>query len=199
MLETSSLPPPANKENIQKFCANFHTLDKFEQYAQDSNSAELITKQDIQTLKDARGRRIKVGQNLIHIDSSYIAQIHATLAKLGIRCWGPDLEEDAGSLFNSACRFAAITTFQQLTIACGYDFMNWNSKYLEDVLLLNQAYNHYAHHFLAARFKAEKAKPGRYVETIQLKAANGNWNQVSGCFWRWCWCLCACGLMVSFV
>ncbi|KAA1127018.1 hypothetical protein PGTUg99_003187 [Puccinia graminis f. sp. tritici] len=174
LVETSSVPPQANKEHIRSFCTKFSTVDQVQRHFEDSHAAHLIARSDILTLKDARAGKIKVGQNLIHIDDGHIVYIHANLAKLGIRCWGPNLDEGPESLFNSACRIAALTGFQQIAIAGAYNFLNFDHKYKDDMLLFIRAYNHYVHHVLAQKYHAECKKPGSNQESIKVHKASTN-------------------------
>lgn len=174
LLQTGSVPPAANQEYIRSFCANFSSISEFERYAEDSNLAQLISAQDVITLKEARAGQIKVGRNFIHIQEDYISYIHGYLAKVGIRCWGPDLEEGSESLFNAACWIAAINIFRQIAVSGCYDFMNFNCLYKDDLLLLIRAYNHYVHHVMAQKYQAECKQAGKYQESAESKNAQKN-------------------------
>ncbi|KAH9444537.1 hypothetical protein Pst134EB_024798 [Puccinia striiformis f. sp. tritici] len=153
LVETRTVPPPANPEHIRSFCANFQTINEVQRYLEDSNSAALIANEDILTLKDARAGVTQVGKGFIHIDDGHISYIHAQLAKLGIRCWGPNLDEGPESLFNAACRIAALTIFQQIAVAGGYNFLNFNHNYKDDMLTFIRTYNHYVHHVPAKKYR----------------------------------------------
>jgi hypothetical protein len=84
LLETTSVPPPADPEHIHIFSQFFSTVPEVKRYITDSNSAALITHSDILTLKDARAGKTKVGKSFIHTDDGHIGYIHAYLAKAGI-------------------------------------------------------------------------------------------------------------------
>jgi hypothetical protein len=133
----------------------------------------------MQTLNNSQACRIKVGNNFIHIDEFHIHYTHGYLAKLGIQCWGPNLEEGPESLFNSACRIATLNTFQQMAIGGGYDFMSYNHKYNDETGLLIRAYNHYVHHVSMNKFTAEMRQPGKYKETVEAKSASTRRARVS--------------------
>ncbi|KAI9615694.1 hypothetical protein H4Q26_011330 [Puccinia striiformis f. sp. tritici PST-130] len=174
LVETRTVPPPANPEHIRSFCANFQTINEVQRYLEDSNSAALIANEDILTLKDARAGVTQVGKGFIHIDDGHISYIHAQLAKLGIRCWGPNLDEGPESLFNAACRIAALTIFQQIAVAGGYNFLNFNHNYKDDMLTFIRTYNHYVHHVLAKKYRAECKKVGSNEATIEKNNATRN-------------------------
>ncbi|KNZ59351.1 hypothetical protein VP01_1751g4 [Puccinia sorghi] len=174
IVEVSTPPPPANPTLVEQFCNHFGDIDTFERHVKNSNAAELVSQADVQTMKDARAGRIRVGNHFVHIDETHIHYIHGYLAKLGIQCWGPNLEEGPESLFNSAMRIAALNTFRQMAIANGYDFMNFNRKYINDMARFIYTYNHYVHHVSSIKFVAETKQPGKYKETVDLKNASKN-------------------------
>ncbi|KAG0143432.1 hypothetical protein CROQUDRAFT_96295 [Cronartium quercuum f. sp. fusiforme G11] len=140
----------------------------------DTNASQLIANDEIITLKDAHVGTTQVGANFIHIDDSYIHYIHAHLAKLGICCWGPNLDEGPKSLFNAACRIAALTGFQQIAALGGYNFLNFNHTYKDDMLLFIHAYNHYVHHVLAKKYRSECNKAGSTKEVAAARNATRN-------------------------
>ncbi|KAA1111270.1 hypothetical protein PGTUg99_002766 [Puccinia graminis f. sp. tritici] len=153
---------------------NFKDINDFEIRINNSNAAALIAQADVQTLKDACAGNIWVGWNFIHIGEMHLLYIHGYLAKLGIQCWGPDLEEGPESLFNSACRIAALKTFQQVAGAGSYDFMNFNHDYKDNMVRFIDAYNHYVHHVSSKKFQAKIKQPGKYKETVELKTTSRN-------------------------
>ena len=179
LLKTGSVPPRADPEHIRMFSAYFQTVNQVEQYIMDSNSAALISQDDILTLKNARSGKTKVGNSLVHIDDGHISYIHAYLAKAGIRCWGPNLDEGPESLFNAACRISALISFQQIAISGGYNFLNFNPKYKDDMLLLIRAYNHYVHHVLAQKYHTECKMVGKNQQAIETHNASRNRTRVS--------------------
>ncbi|EFP86431.2 uncharacterized protein PGTG_12387 [Puccinia graminis f. sp. tritici CRL 75-36-700-3] len=151
---------------LKQFCSSFKDINDFEIRINNSNAAALIAQADVQTLKDACAGNIWVGWNFIHIGEMHLLYIHGYLAKLGIQCWGPDLEEGPESLFNSACRIAALKTFQQVAGAGSYDFMNFNHDYKDNMVRFIDAYNHYVHHVSSKKFQAKIKQPGKYKETL---------------------------------
>jgi hypothetical protein len=179
MVEVGTPPPPASPELVSQFCSHFQDLDSFQRHLDDSNAAELVSRADIETMKDAWAGRIKVGKNFVHIAETHILYVHGYLAKLGIQCWGPNLEEGPESLFNSACRISALNTFRQVAGAGGYDFMNFNQAYKDDMVILIRAYNHYVHHISFNKFSAELKQPGKYKETVEAKNTSRNRSRVS--------------------
>ncbi|KAI9616823.1 hypothetical protein KEM48_005069 [Puccinia striiformis f. sp. tritici PST-130] len=86
----------------------------------------------------------------------------AILARLGIRVWAPDLEDLPDSLYNEACRQAALKSFRQASVGGAYAYMNVNLKYATDLTLLIPAYNHYVHYLQATRYNREKNQTGKF-------------------------------------
>ncbi|WAR59686.1 hypothetical protein PtB15_11B326 [Puccinia triticina] len=171
LLETASVPPVINAALVAEFCSRFSNVADFERFAQDSNSASILAESDVQTLRDARAGRIKVGKSFGHIEESYIAYIHGYLAKLGICIWCPNLEEGPKSLYNLACRIAALNIFRQIAMSGAYDFMNFNRKYKDNMVIFIRAYNHYVHHVQLDKFSKENKEPGKHAETVMVKNA----------------------------
>ncbi|KAI9605350.1 hypothetical protein KEM48_002290 [Puccinia striiformis f. sp. tritici PST-130] len=163
MIETVSVPPAANPELFQQFCARFTDISQFNVFAEESAAS------DISMLQDAKAGAIKVGKHLVHIDDNAVRYIHAYLGKLGIRVWGPNLFEGPESIYNSACRMAAINTLQQVASSGAYNFMNFNRKYLTETGLFIRTYNHFVQHLLKKRFDAEVKNPGAYQAVLAFK------------------------------
>ncbi|POW12708.1 hypothetical protein PSTT_04425, partial [Puccinia striiformis] len=168
MIKTVSVPPAANPELFQQFCARFTDISQFNVFAEESAAS------DISMLQDAKAGAIKVGKHLVHIDDNAVRYIHAYLGKLGIRVWGPNLFEGPESIYNSACRMAAINTLQQVASSGAYNFMNFNRKYLTETGLFIQTYNHFVQHLLKKRFDAEVKNPGAYQAVVLAKNSGTN-------------------------
>ncbi|KAG0142142.1 hypothetical protein CROQUDRAFT_97932 [Cronartium quercuum f. sp. fusiforme G11] len=90
------------------------------------NAPEIISQADVQTLRDGCSEKIKTSRGLLHIPEDLIWYMHAHFAKLGIRCWGPNLAEGPKSLFNSGMRIAALSTFRMFASHGAYNFLKIN-------------------------------------------------------------------------
>ncbi|KAI9624303.1 hypothetical protein KEM48_009046 [Puccinia striiformis f. sp. tritici PST-130] len=121
-----------------------------------------------------KGRCHQGWKHLVHIDDNAVRYIHAYLGKLGIRVWGPNLFKGPESIYNSACRMAAINTLQQVASSGVYNFMNFNRKYLTETGLFIRTYNHFVHHLLKKRFDAEVKNPGAYQAVVLAKNSGTN-------------------------
>ncbi|KAI7947786.1 hypothetical protein MJO28_009694 [Puccinia striiformis f. sp. tritici] len=150
MFEVRTPPPPANPELVRQFCSTFKDVSDFERHVDNANAAQLVAAANVQTLKDARWEN------------------------QSIRRWGPNLEEGQESLFNSACRIAALNTFLQMAGAGGYDFMGFNHAYRDDVVLSIKTYDHFVHHLSSKKFCAEVKEPGKYAKKVEPKNISGN-------------------------
>ncbi|KAG0151447.1 hypothetical protein CROQUDRAFT_543413 [Cronartium quercuum f. sp. fusiforme G11] len=107
------------------------------------------------SLKELRTGGHKIACGLGHIDEILILYISGILAKVGIRAWGPDLNDAPDSLYNSACRITALNIFCQLLAIGTYNYMNVNLKHSNSLSLMTSVYNHYVHFVMAAKYKTE--------------------------------------------
>ncbi|KNZ50221.1 hypothetical protein VP01_453g13 [Puccinia sorghi] len=143
--DLKSVPPQADPEHIRIFSAYFQNINQFEKYITDSNSAALISQKDILTVKDA-----------------------------SCQIWGPNLDKGPEILFNSECQISALISFEQIDIAGGYNFLNFNPKYKDDMLLFICANNHYVHHVLSQKYQTECNMAGKNKQSIETHNATRN-------------------------
>ncbi|MBW0506695.1 hypothetical protein O181_046410 [Austropuccinia psidii MF-1] len=171
LIEQNSVPEAPDPKVLKRFESRFETVAELEAHAANPNANVFVANADIQTLNSGRAGRIKLGQGMLQLEDSDIRYIHGYLGKLGIDCWGPNLEESSESLWNSACRISAINMFRQMAASGVYQNSSLNHGYVNNVMLLIQAYNHYVHYLLEDRFKKEIKEIGKHVKT---KLANKN-------------------------
>lgn len=167
MIEANSPPPPVHPKSLELFSKSFSNFREVELVLQNAGSARLVAQGEIETLKQGRAGTLKLGRGLLYVNETTIHSIHSHLARLGIYLWGPDLTEAPDSLYNSACRLAALKLFREVALDGGI-YANVNRGYLNDFTLLSQAYNHFVHYLSAARFRREIASPGKFqVSTMR--------------------------------
>lgn len=179
MIEARPIPRAPKPETLQEFYGRFSTAEQIEHVANDTNSAAILPTSEIQTLRNAQAGRRKVGQGIVHIEESFILYARSCLARMGLRIWGPNLEEPSDSLLNTACRLSAITTFRQIAACGAYNFMNVNLKSLNNIELLGRCYNHFVHHLMMERFKKEEKEAGTYQREEEKKAIQKGRERVS--------------------
>ncbi|KAA1135919.1 hypothetical protein PGTUg99_032904 [Puccinia graminis f. sp. tritici] len=129
----------------------------------------LVALDTIQTLKEARQERTKLGKHMMHISDFNIRYVHTSLSQLGLSAWIPNLDEQPDSLYNEAHKICAIRTFRQLVVGGAYKYMNINNVYVDDFDLLKQAYDHYVHYLLANVLKKEKKEQGKHKNDEERK------------------------------
>ncbi|MBW0578381.1 hypothetical protein O181_118096 [Austropuccinia psidii MF-1] len=105
MITPGAMPTAPDKQLLKK------VYQRFSSVAQNSQGVKLINEAQVQTLRDARSGKRKIGKNIINMQDFYITYVHAMLAKLGICIWAPDLKEAPDSLYNEACQVVALMTF----------------------------------------------------------------------------------------
>ncbi|EFP91720.1 uncharacterized protein PGTG_17457 [Puccinia graminis f. sp. tritici CRL 75-36-700-3] len=162
LLEQKTIPGPPHPETIKEFTARFSNADEIEKTANDPAGESLIPVKDVVTFKDLQLGRKKVGKGLVNLEEFFVSYTKAILAHLGIRRWAPDLEDLPDSLYNEACRQAALKSFRQAAVGGVYAYMNINPKYATDLGLLIPAYNHYVHFLQKNRYNREKNQSGKF-------------------------------------
>ncbi|MBW0524320.1 hypothetical protein O181_064035 [Austropuccinia psidii MF-1] len=103
MVKKGSIPPAVDHSLLTEFYQSFSTTNQIKNVASNKQRTTLIKHDEFQTLRDACARRIKIGNHIVNLQQFYIDYIKATLAKLGIHAWAPDLEDAPDSFFNEAC------------------------------------------------------------------------------------------------
>jgi len=112
----------------------------------------------------------RVKQQFRHMESFMLGYMQATLACYGMRQWNPNLNQPSDSLFNVACHFVVVGTFQQALITWTYAAYKVPLKYANSYDLLSKIYDHIVHFHYAARFRKELDNPGSVLTTTELQA-----------------------------
>ncbi|MBW0478136.1 hypothetical protein O181_017851 [Austropuccinia psidii MF-1] len=142
---------------------------KVQSVLQNSQGVKLINEAQVQTLRDARSWKRKIGENIINMQDLYITYVHAMLAKLGIGIWEADLEEAPNSMYNEVCRVVALMKFCQIACSGAYQYMWANLTYCGYLGLLRTAYYHYVHYVLPKRYKKESLDQGCNEREVEKK------------------------------
>ncbi|KAA1127309.1 hypothetical protein PGTUg99_034577 [Puccinia graminis f. sp. tritici] len=164
----SSVPKAPELRDLQEFYNRFSNDAQVQAAASSTQSPGIINSSEVQCFKNVQGGRMKLGKSIIHIPDNQVRYARGLLTRLGLRVWCPNLEEDATSLYNAACRIAAITTFQEMAVSHAYDYLNINPKMVTATDLLIQAYNHYVHFVVFKNYNKEKKESGK-IEKDSLK------------------------------
>ncbi|KAH9445127.1 hypothetical protein Pst134EB_025376 [Puccinia striiformis f. sp. tritici] len=143
---------------LKEFQQRFANADQIAAAAENSASPVLITEGEVTTLRDLKMGQIIVSKKIIHVEDFFFKYTKAVLARLGIRKWAPDLEDSPDSLYNEACRVAAIKSFRQIAVNGAYKFANCNLQFLNDFDLLIRTYNHYVFFLSKNKYTKEKKK-----------------------------------------
>lgn len=179
LFKPDDVPPPPDEDLLKEFYSRFSDAEAIDACIDNAASPDVIAQNDILTLRSASAGGQKLGRSMGRLDETHILYVHAVLAKVGIRKWGPDLCAAHDSLFNSACRLTAIATFWQLCGAGAYDSMNVNLKYVNSLSLMVPTYNHYVHFVMANKFKVEMKEFGKTKFLSERKGAQKNRERVS--------------------
>jgi hypothetical protein len=181
LFEQTAVPAKVNPILAQEFYNRFSTVPEIEQAVSDPGAPNLIAQDDIINLRQGQAGCFKLGRELANMEEMHILYVHALLVKVGIRIWGPNLEETPDSLFNSACRITALNLFRQLAASGAYQYMNINPAGINEVSLLVSAYNHYVHYLMETQFKKELKQVGTHARDHAKKSIQKNQERVSQC------------------
>ncbi|EFP79891.1 uncharacterized protein PGTG_05116 [Puccinia graminis f. sp. tritici CRL 75-36-700-3] len=175
LLKSDSVPEAPDLGDLQEFYHNFSREDHINQAAATGSSRhELINTSEVQILKDARTGRIRIGNSYLNVGDNFIRYAKGLMARLGFRVWRPNLDEDSNSLYNSACRIAAVTTFQELAGAKAYAYLNINPEAVQNMAFLIQSYNHFVHFLMLEKFKKEQKEAGKLKKDVRHKNVQKN-------------------------
>ncbi|KAK7434247.1 hypothetical protein VKT23_020297 [Stygiomarasmius scandens] len=131
-----------------------------------------------------------IERDIRRIDATAIDMITSYLARFRFRFWRPNLNDDADSLYNTAHRAVAITTFKQCLISGAYSFKSPNPADATNNLLLTQIFDHFVWYYQKGIYDDEQKKPGArganleminvYDQRIQLAAKRAEFLQNEG-------------------
>ncbi|EGG03786.1 uncharacterized protein MELLADRAFT_78491 [Melampsora larici-populina 98AG31] len=169
MVEAGAVPPPPSVDNIREFTSAFSSSDEIQHVMNSSAARKLVPQHEVLTLTGIKSGRRKMGRHIINIKEFFISITQSSLAKLGIRAWGPNLLEPIDSLWNEACRMSALMIFRRVAIGGAFDYMNINRTYVQNFGLLEGAYNHYVHYVMSAKYKKEAKEEGKNVKDEEKK------------------------------
>ncbi|MBW0557344.1 hypothetical protein O181_097059 [Austropuccinia psidii MF-1] len=155
---------------LKEFNTCFSFLSDIVTQSENPNMLPLVPLGEILTLRNTPPGKKKLGNTIIHMSDFSIKYVVASLARLGIRQWAPDLNEASDTLYNEAFRISAIQTFHQIAICGAYEYININLMYLENIKLLNNVYNHFARWYMAQQFKKDAKEAGKHVKDQERKA-----------------------------
>ena len=101
MISEHSVPTPPDPELLCEFNQQFSEARQIEDVLATRQSTALIAANKIQMLRDAKVGRVKLSKGAIHISQVFIEYMWATMAKLGMQVWAPDLDAQPDSLYNT--------------------------------------------------------------------------------------------------
>ncbi|KAK7440658.1 hypothetical protein VKT23_017007 [Stygiomarasmius scandens] len=109
-----------------------------------------------------------IERDIRRIDATAIDMITSYLARFRFRFWWPNLNDDADSLYNTAHRAVAITTFKQCLISGAYSFKSPNPADATNNLLLTQIFDHFVWYYQKGIYDDEQKKPGARGANLEM-------------------------------
>jgi hypothetical protein len=168
-MEENAIPQAPDMNTLKEFHHRFSEVTQIKDAAENVQSPKLISEGEITTLRTLKNGQKIISKKIVHVEEFFFLYTRATLARLGIRTWAPDLEDSPDSLYNEACRIAAIKSFRQVASNGAYKFMNCNIQYVNDIDILIQAYNHYVFFVSKNKYNREKKNPGGLRQEAERK------------------------------
>ncbi|MBW0506789.1 hypothetical protein O181_046504 [Austropuccinia psidii MF-1] len=179
LIEQNLVPEPTDPQVLKRFAAKFATVQDFEAHVVNPNANVFGANADIDTLNAGSSGNVKLGRGMLQLEDSDICYINGYLGKLRIECWGPNLEESSDSLWNSACWTSAINLFCQMAASGVYHDSSLNHSYVNNIMMLIQAYNHYVHFCIEEWYKIEMKQKGKYEKAMLANKNQKNSERVS--------------------
>ncbi|KAI7967764.1 hypothetical protein MJO29_001041 [Puccinia striiformis f. sp. tritici] len=94
--------------------------------------------------------------------------------QLGLQVWCPNLDEDSASLYNSAHRISALTTFTELPSTTAYAYLGIDPTMAGDLTLLIPAYDHFVHYLQYENYRKELKEEGKVAKDAAHKRFSKN-------------------------
>ncbi|POW20214.1 hypothetical protein PSHT_03764 [Puccinia striiformis] len=178
LIERRDVPTAPLLENLDRFNSHFTSAQQVLSVSGDHSSPNLIVANQVQIMKAAKGGKVHVNKKVDKIDQFSMEYMQGALSKLGLSVWRPDLAHKLDSLYNIACRMAALSTFRQLGATPAYSQLNINKVYVNDIPLLAKAYNHYVHFYMLNRYMDELKTEGHFALVEKKKEIQHNRNNL---------------------
>ncbi|MBW0497867.1 hypothetical protein O181_037582 [Austropuccinia psidii MF-1] len=174
LLKQDSVPKAPELRMLEEFYQKFTRPEQVENAIKTTANSDLSGLSQVRCFKDAHAGRIRFGKSVIHLGENFIRYAQGLMNQLGLRVWCPNLEEDASSLYNSAHRIAALTTFQELASTSAYAYLNIDPRMAMNMNLLIQGYNHFVHYLILNKYKKELKQEGNNSKEAAHKKISKN-------------------------
>ncbi|KNZ57825.1 hypothetical protein VP01_2063g8 [Puccinia sorghi] len=173
LLKQDSVPKPPELSTLEEFYKRFRRAEQIED-AVKSGSTNYVRQHEIQCFQNVQRGQVKCGNSIIHLGSRFVTYAQGLMSRLGLRVWCPNLNEDSSSLYNSAHRIAALTTFTELASTPAYAYLNIDPEMAQDMSLLIPAYNHFVHYLQLDKYKKELKEKGKVAQEANNKKISKN-------------------------
>ncbi|KNZ60531.1 hypothetical protein VP01_1540g4 [Puccinia sorghi] len=170
LLDQKEIPGPPHPRTLTKLNSLFSDAEQIASSAKNLEGVSLIPVKDIVTLKSLQLGRQKIGKVIINLDDFFVDYTQATLASLGLRIWGPNLDDLPQSLYKKACRQATLKYLRQAP-AGGCIYLYEHQQEIHNRLI--STYNHCVHFLPQQQDKREKKQVGKFCKEQDHKVIGG--------------------------
>ncbi|KAI9626698.1 hypothetical protein H4Q26_017744 [Puccinia striiformis f. sp. tritici PST-130] len=120
------------------------------------------------------GGRVRYGKSVVHLGSNFVCYAQGLMNQLGLQVWCPNLDKDSASLYNSAHRISALTTFTELASTTAYAYLGIDPTMAGDLTLLIPAYDHFVHYLQYENYRKELKEEGKVAKDAAHKRFSKN-------------------------
>ncbi|KAL0059323.1 hypothetical protein AAF712_013929 [Marasmius tenuissimus] len=106
----------------------------------------------------------KNARNASRLPNTFLQHTAGQLARYGMVRWCPDLRFPHDCLYNKACQYIAIDTFQSGLVQGAFNFLGCTLRSVEDIGLLTQIYHHIVFHYFYEVWVTDGRKEGQYAK-----------------------------------
>ncbi|KAJ7612046.1 hypothetical protein DFH06DRAFT_1345240 [Mycena polygramma] len=162
-LDSTSPPASATPDAVQQFERTHQGLTVAELRRRGELGQNIIEPSQVKVgicVEECIRSSSRIVRTFLQLEEGAILHCKSYMAKIGITVWAIDFTQSAYSMYNTAMRMCAIDTFRFLIAGHFYDFLHPDTRYVKDSGLMSQMYDHFAHHYLYAKWALEVRTAG---------------------------------------
>lgn len=115
-----------------------------------------------------------------YLEEDVLQYMQTYCAKYGLYVWSPNVSESPYSIYNSACRLVAITTFKHALSMDTYAFIGVDTTAAtDDMEVITRIYDHVIHHLQPRLCDRENRDPGNVQKSAGLNTMYQRRNSVN--------------------
>ncbi|KAJ7174175.1 hypothetical protein C8R43DRAFT_943790 [Mycena crocata] len=171
--KASDIPELPSEDLQVDFESRFGPVDKLAELREElrkapSHNEEMVKVRELRTA--VRQATSQIANDISRVKDNFLLIIFSAVRCAGLKKWRPDILGAPDSLYNQAHQMVAVQTFQIVASAFAYGHLRANISKLQNIILLNQFYEHHWFYRMAKSVKMELKTPG----SVQKALDDGN-------------------------